>query len=292
MLIDVGYPYRLRGPSLSQSDDGLMWTSPKQRINQVGRDAANPSSSSLIMMQGVGVSYYSLHNRSAAAGVHGLGVRIPNRYWIAGQYVDATTTFTDDTVDAQDAGTGDFALETLTVNDGYIVASRCPFNAISIDIGTASVGTPVRVLHYSNVAGTGWTALTNYFILTGSGGNYAVTGTTIANEALCVFAAPSDWGLSSSLATGLPNGYYALRVQSTTAPTTAGVADNMSLYHLAFLLEGVADNGTLSQDFGKNRYIPIGTRTASGEWVGEALVALFETANPQNRATVDVIATL
>ena len=279
----VGYPYRLRGPSQSQSDTGIIIPSPSYKLNSVGANIT----SSAVPMNGVGLRSYALQNRSGSTGVAGLGVRIPNRYWIGGKYTDATTTYADDTTDAQDAGTADFVLETTTNNDGCIVAARCPFNAISIDVGTASAGgTPVRVLHYSNAAGTGWTALTNYLILTGAGANLSATGTTIANEALVVFAPPSDWGVVTALSTDLPAGYYALRIQATTAPSmTAGVADNLSIYYFPILLEGLADNQIASGS--SHGYQMLASSTPQGELVGEGLFALFETANPQNLVTVD-----
>ena len=275
-LVEVSYPYRFRGPSAVTADQVQMWPVPTYKTDL--RPGSGPPSTGQ-SVQGLALGYFSMHARTAASAVMGLGVRIPNQYWIAGQWTDATPTFADDTVDAQSTTAADFPLEVLlTNNDGYVVASRVPFNVVSLDIGTADTGTVVRAARYSNSAGTGWTNIVNPYVLTGAATNFVATATTAANEALVVFDVPVDWGKTAvGGLSGIPVGYYALNVRATTAPTTAAVDDSLMIARAYFLTEGIGDNGTLSQDFG--------AKDVMMEPVGDALFALFDTVNDGNRAT-------
>jgi hypothetical protein len=274
--LDKGQPWILRGTH-QQTNNGLLWQPPSYKSWPAGGGAAVTHYG-----PGLGVGYFALHNRSASPGVHGIGVRIPNELWKFGQWTDATTTYVDDTADAQNTTDADVDLETTTNNDGYVVLSRVPFNAISLNIATASSGgTAARAIRFSNLAGTGWqTAESNTFIAPKTGGDYA-TG-----ESVVAFATPIDWGKSSSLATDLPDGYYAANVRATTAPSsTAGVAASVEIFHMYFLTEGLSDNATLLEEF-TGREMTI--LEHEGRMYGDALVALFETANDQNRATIQV----
>lgn len=298
-VVEVSHPYRLVGPGNNQSatDLGLIWQPPSYRASSRVQGAASVANATL-RVPGFALGGYSIQNRSGSTGVVGLGVRIPNTLWRAGQWTEATTTYTDDTTDAQDVGAADFALETTTDNDGHIVFSQVPFNAISYDIGTASVAGlgMAHDLAYSDEEGDGWVTLTNPFI--NSFGTVAVplTGTTIANEALVVFDVPSRWGRTTpagaaTLATSALVGYYGFRVRATDAPDTAAVADSLSLYRLYFLREGVADNGVVESDFGAKDFVMAWDHlpgAISGELYGDALVALFETADPGNRVYMTV----
>jgi len=228
--------------------------------------------------EGFGLGYFTAQNRSGGTVVFGIGGRIANNLWRAGQWVDGTATYTDDATDAQDAGATDFPLETTTVNDGFIVLSRVPFNCISIDVGTTSVhaGGVARVARHSNAAGTGWTDLTtaDMFISTSAAAAY-----TAGTESLWVFAKPVPdlvWGRTSGIAS-IPDGYYAINVRATdAAETTAGVADTIGVYDLGFLIENVTDNSNVTWDGAGNEMWFPGT---------DGLVAMFGTANSGNRVT-------
>lgn len=230
-LVSGGLSVRLRGTN-QQTNTGLIFT-PGQYSGSDG---------TLFNLEGIAVAYASLHNRSGTDNIFvGLGGRIPNRLWRAGQWVDATTTYTDDTTDAQDAGASDFALETTTNSDGFVILSRVPFNAISINVGTASVDAtdPVRAVRYSSSAGTGWTDMTtaDLHIFDGAATEMA------AGENLIVFNKPLDWGRTASLVSTIEDGYYALNVRATTAPdTTAALATAIELWDIHFLFEGLDDN--------------------------------------------------
>ena len=276
--VDVGYPYKLRGTN-QQTDTGILYRTPSHKTYSIGGVTAVDTA----YTPGMALGYFSLHNRSAATVVAGIGVRVPNYLWTFGQWTDATTTYTNDTTDAQDAGDDDVALETTTNSDGFVILSRVPFNAVSFDVTTASLGgTAVRAVRFANAAGTGWqTAESNLLIHNVSSGDYA-TG-----ENLIVFFPPVDWGKSSGLATGIGNGYYAMNVRATTAPsTTAGLARAVEIFRLYLGTEGVADNATLQEEFSGREFRMIDTLDQG--LVGDALVALFGTANDQNRVSAQV----
>jgi hypothetical protein len=220
------------------------------------------------------IAYASLQNRSGSTAAVGLGVRIPTTLWKAGQWVHATTTYTDDTVDFQDAGTGDAALETTTNGDGCLFSSSRLFNAIAISVTTASTGSPVRVLEYSTGTST-WTSLTNFISFAGSSANYS--GSEAEN--LVWFIPPVDWAvMASGHGTGVTVGHYGLRIRATTAPTVAGVASMASVHRIYWSLEGLADNNVYE--------MPLGGMYAPMEVDAAHLVAAFSVANIQNRATV------
>lgn len=231
--VTAGLHTRFRGTN-QQTDTGLLWAAPtfldhNRLANRV---------------PGAAVAAFSIQNRSGQTAAVGFGARIPNHLWIAGQWDDTggATQYTDDTADAQSTATGDFALETTTNNDGYVVASQVPFNAVTINVTTASVDavSVARAARYSNTAGTGWTSLANVYVQDSSATNYA-TG-----EALLVFAPPLDWGKITANTGDIPNGYYAINVRATDAPgTTAGVAAAIELWNIFYIKESVTDNTTL-----------------------------------------------
>lgn len=227
---------RLRGTN-QQTDAGLLW------CNGSWRD----HNGQYLKFEGVSCAGFSIQNNSGSATVVGFGYRIPNRLWIAGQWdaSEAATEFVDDTAAAQDTTAGDFALETTTNNDGYVVASRVPFNAVSINVTTASVDAtdPVRAVRYSNTAGSGWTAITIGDLVVSDG--ISAAGEYAAGENLLVFSRPLTWGRTAALS-NIPSGYYAINVQATTAPdTTAALAGSLELWNFPYLKKAVADGSTL-----------------------------------------------
>lgn len=284
--VEVAYPFRLRGAGNSQNDIGLIWQPPSYRATSRG---ANPNSSSTLRIPGLGVGSFSMQNRSGSTAVLGLGVRIPNHMWVAGQWTNAAgTPYAADTTDAQSDGGADFALETTTANDGFVVASQVPFNAISVDVSTASVGSPVRAVRYTDPEGDAWIDFANLLIQDGASTNLSVSGTTDANEYVIVWQVPTNWGrVQAAGLSGIPRDLYAINVRATTAPTTAAVADSLSIYRLYFTTEGITDNSILTQDFGAKDF-EMARNPSTGELYGDALVALFGTANNQNLVNVQV----
>lgn len=260
--LDFGTAVRLRGTN-QQTTTGLMpspWPS-----YRVGGDT--------VRLEGCSLGYVALQNRSGSAGVVGFGGRLPNRLWRAG-FWSQDNGYTDDTVDAQDTGASDFAMEALgAANSGFVVISPVKFNAISINVGTASVGGgAVRDVAHTNADGSDWTTLSNLFIQDGASSQYA------AGENLIVFPEPAQWGqVQAGGLSGIPAGYYALRVRSTTVPvTTAGQATAIEVWNLSVLTEAVADNGVYE-------WAP--TKGEARFPYADGFGVLFETASPGNRVT-------
>lgn len=270
--INSAYPYLIRGTH-QQTNTALLYRTPS-----ISTSGGN--------LPGLALGMFSLHNRSAATCAVGIGVRIPNAFWKAGQWTDATTTYVDDTTAAQDTTTNDFPMETAaTADDGHVILSRVPFNAVSYNISTASVkGTTVaRAVRFSDSTGAAWgTAPTNLFAQTGLSDDMA-TG-----ENIVVFAPPLDWGKSTTaLGTGILAGYYAMNMRATDAPdTTAALAKAIEIYHLYFPTEGLADNGTFVEQFAMGEMM-MAQDGVEGLY-GDALVAFFGTLNAQNRVSAQV----
>lgn len=227
----------LRAAGDQQTDNGLLWL-PSNRANPRG---------------GVGIGGWEVHNRAGGAANVGIGVRIANSAWVAGSYTHAGTLYADDTVDAQDTGADDFALETLTDNDGFIVACKYPFNALSIDVSTAGAGTvtSVRDMAYSSgTTSSTWTTLTttNAFV--------APINVFTAVSTPVIWVPPSDWTpviAGAAPFNTIPAGYYAVRLRATTANAGVGpvaaLAKAIEVWRLYDLTEGLADNGTMTKNY-------------------------------------------
>ena len=222
--------------------------------------------------------WFQLTNLSGGALSMGAGVRFPLTWWRAGQWVNATPLFTDDTTDAQDVGADDFPLETTTANDGFVVVADRPFNLLCLLVGVAStVGTPVRVVKLSN--GSGWgTALTGADLYQGP----ITSAHWTTGEHLIWWDISPDWVVTTGHANegGLPVGKYAALIQSTTPPTTtAGAATSLSVHHLPFAQKAVADGGIFTLG-PSDKGLSLGS--------GEGISVAFTVADPQNSIRASV----
>ena len=275
-LIQANQIVRLRGTDNQQNNTGLLYRVPTHQVSNLGfgevsaaltRGAGGGTGEAT--RQGVGLGGFELFNSSGGTITVAIGVRIPNILWKAGQWDDdATTPYTDDTTDAQDAGANDFALETTTNNDGIVIHSDVPFNLVSYDVGTAG-DAATRAARYSNTAGTGWTNVGTNILLD----TFESTG-----ERIHFFHTPPDWGrITGTGLSGIPSNRYALNLRATTAPAaTVALADSLSVYRMYFINEALANNASYS-------WWPGGTEGAMIP--GDALVAYFGTADNLNAVT-------
>lgn len=212
---------------------------------------------------------FSIHNRSGGAAVVGIGGRLPQSLWTAGQII-AAGNYTDDVTDAQDSDANDFALTTTTNNDGFGIFCQVPWNIASIIVGTAAAGgSPVWDLAYTKAGGS-WGTITNAYVSP----LFTSTG-----EQLIWFEPPTDWAPSEAgHGTGVPVGSYGIRCRATTAPNaTAGLATNIVLGRMLLTTESVDDNSVLSNIGGVEIALPPQC---------DAICAAISTANAQNRASV------
>lgn len=180
----------------------------------------------------------TLENNSGGAIDVFIGYKHANSMWKAGQWVNATTTFTDDTTDAQSAATGDFPLTTTTVNDGFIIGSNVKFNLIGITVSTAQAGAPVYAYEYWN--GSAYVALA-------AGSIKESPASFTAADQFIIFMPPHDWAKGGS-GTGVDQTRFNIRMRATTAPTTAPIADILWLGTSIAMKEGLANNTKFSID--------------------------------------------
>lgn len=179
---------------------------------------------------------YEINNNSGSDATCGIGYKLLDADWVAGQWDDsAGASYTDDTTDAQDAGSDDFALTTTTNNDGFVVQADRPFSLVGITVSTAEAGSPVYEYSYWN--GTAWTTFTPL----------VEPDFTGAGDTLIVFPEFLDWTALASGDTpvdtdGLTAGNYAIRVRATTAPSTAPLA-TLLWVDVALDLIGVVPTG-------------------------------------------------
>lgn len=273
-ILNKSYPDVLRSTN-QQTTAALLWQPPGITAQSVSSTGVTTS---FISREGIAIRRFELHNRSGGVASVGIGFRLQNRFWVAGQWDDSeAVAYLDDTTDAQDAGASDFALESLVNNDGFVIASPVPFAWVSINVGTAGVdgaASTDRLVRYSNAAGTGWTAL-------GANATYTDIFTSVntvyaagANE--FVWQPPADWGQVVSL-NSIPPGMYALNIRSTDAPdTTAALATTIEVGTM-LVVEAVADNGIYENEL-----------TTYSEAKADGLVAYFSTANAGNRVYCEV----
>lgn len=239
------------------------------------------------------LSEFSVHNRSGSDATVGIGGRIASSLWRFYTWDDseyaAGTVLTDDTTDAQDSGTGDVNLDTVsTNNDGLAIGCNMPFNIASLMISQASTANTVWKVYYSIAsAGTGFsnnfTEITNLYVAP----SFGTTG-----EQLIWFEPPTDWYAVKS-DTAIVNrhgrsdqtvlGYtaprqYMLVVKSTTAPDTArGQMTIATLGRMFFSTAAVATDGILTNIGGSELHLPAGC---------DAVAAAISVAAQQSRVDI------
>lgn len=177
--------------------------------------------------------------------------------WSAGQFVAASTTYSDDTDDAKDAGANDFAMGTTTNNDGFLVGADRKWNCLVVDVGTAynnggtALGTASSKHFYQYWNGSGWTNVTLL--------SPAVDLGLAAQEYAIVFAIPDDWtayedGDVNGVDTRLI-GQYVLRYINGDAPSaSAALATRLYVGTARKSMLLVPDGGT---DVSDNAPIPL-----------------------------------
>lgn len=273
-VINKSYPYILRSTN-QQGATGLLWEPPgyTARIVSPITGAVSEHTS----REGIAIRRFELYNRSGGLADVGIGFRLANRYWVAGQFTDAGV-FAYDTDNAQDVGANDFILGADATNDGFVIAARIPFNWFSINVGTAEVDAGAAVDHavrYSNTAGTGWTAL-------GSGAAYldqfTLTNTVIGTGAReFIWDPPADWGKVTSLG-GIPEGFYAINITAAALGVgdTAALATSVEIGTMR-VAEDIVNNGMYAYELAN--FV---------EPMADAIVAYFSTASAANRVYAEV----
>lgn len=221
-----------------------------------------------------------LLNASSSSSTLGLAKLVPDSQWIAGQWTNSTTTVVDNTANAQSAAVDTFNLFTTTASSGFVVQCADPFDLLSVDVTTATVGgTPAFQNSFWGVpllgtGTTGWQAVTGDTEPT-----YTSTGEKIVNLPIpinhMVALAATDF-------TGARANWYAVRVRATTAPSTSGgKAARLYVGKKLYQQSGVASNGAVNPN-------PTGYPGARVIRGGVALGAFFSTAHSANQMYLEI----
>jgi len=144
---------------------------------------------------------------------------IEDAFWFAGQYVESTGVYADDTTNAQSADTADFEIATAVDDGGFYVSGSKRYSKIVLKTAAQMAGSPVA--EYAYYDGSAWQTFTPGTV---------PTWTAAAGDRAIEYEIPTDWAIwegdDSVDSTGddVPGGMtgaYIIRVRFTTAPTAA-----------------------------------------------------------------------
>ena len=254
----------------------LLDTTGVMPFTNIAKDKVLTAPSSPIK-ESIMVGRVEIGNSSGADASAGWGFQPADASWKAGQVsfdgTDTMDSYTEDTTDAQDAGTGDFALTTTTNDDGFAVQAATPFNVIGVTVSQAAAGgSPAYEYYYWN--GSIWATLNvlSAFDPSGTGDKYVT------------FLAPHDWAAFTAtdepVATyGFTAGLYGVAVIAATAPSsTAALATKIWPVRLLDYIETVGDGQSVVR-----RYDHGMAKIPSGS----SLVPYCSTADNANWITID-----
>ena len=171
-------------------------------------------------------------NGSAAPMDIGIGHSLPDPNW---QLLVTANAVQTDQSDSIQAGTATSVLGTVN-NDMFIVQAKDQFGLLSFNVSQAETGSPVYTYSYYN--GSTYSTLTVINSV-----SYSATG-----RQCLVFAPPTDWAVNA-------DGYYAVRVQATTAPSQAVQIDALKVCELLAFREEVLPKGQLAINFETGRQL-------------------------------------
>lgn len=157
--------------------------------------------------------------------------------WYAGQYTAIGTVFTDDTTDAQDAGTDDFQVCSTNNGDGCFIACDVAFNKVIFRGCQQAAGSPASI-SYQYWNGTAWASptVTTTPNWTAAEGDKALEFSIPLDADGVLSWEPYDQSTSVFLANK-----YVLRITFGTAPSGAFSADYIDVYHTQYLTQIMQD---------------------------------------------------
>lgn len=167
-----------------------------------------------------------VHNRSGGALDLGILRKLAPESWSFYKIAASTTDLTD----SIQAGDSIDIFE--STNHGFIVSSEKIFHLAGLTVSVGEAGSPVYTFSYWN--GSTWSSLPTI----------NVPSAYDAGTVLHVWSAPIDW-VKGSDEVGVSDAQYAIRVLSTTAPSSAVTIDEAWAAIFIAFQEGVADNGYL-----------------------------------------------
>jgi hypothetical protein len=228
------------------------------------KDLVTPDTGKQLVYMGA-----TINNRSGGTLTVGVGAKLPNEIWKAGQLVvSSTPDYVDFTTAAQNTTTNDCTLfGTGAADDGFLIQAKKKFGLVILDVTTAEVGSPVYTYEYWNGA---WTTLTTI----------EVPSAYTAAEHVIAFSAPEDWITNTGTAistNGLTADYYSIKVVATTSPSTTPLARQIWVAELLEFIEGLTDNSQYN-------FYPEGD-TGTELFGGSAIIPYFSTAHANNAAS-------
>lgn len=142
-----------------------------------------------------------------------------NDEWAAGQYVDSSLTYTDDTTDAQSTTSADFPLADSSISsNGFWVACDFTFNTVVFGNAEQFTGSPVASYQYYKGSST-WGSMTL---------EQTPSWTAATGDKTLEFTYPTDWeewdGTEDSMANR-----FVIRIRFTTAPTNTPTCDTLAV---------------------------------------------------------------
>lgn len=154
--------------------------------------------------------------------------------WYAGQYTASGTVYTDDTTDAQDAGTDDYQIVSTTNGDGCFIACTQTFNKVVFKGATQAAGSPASIT-YAYWNGSAWTTV-GTLVTTPDWTAAAGDRTLEFNIPLSAAGALLWEPYGESTAAYLSN-LYVIRIVFGTAPSGAVSCDYLELSHTQYLTQ-------------------------------------------------------
>lgn len=186
-------------------------------------------------------------NNSGSAIDLGCAWKLPDARWTYWALDDsATPDATEDTTDAQDAGTGDIVLFTTTNNDGHMLCSEDIFSGIGYTVSQDDATNGTYVLSYYN--GTDFSSTVTAI--------QAVSDWTVG-EQIITFPPPLDWAVGSTTAVGGPadDDQYCMRVRATTAPSQQTEGTIAWLLRFEKYRQSISDNAGFSYSWDPALYV-------------------------------------
>ena len=213
-ISDVIKFYSNYSGSFVEIDDTFTWTGSGE-IRFAALDAQ------IICVDSTGTNYPAVIYYDSAMAISTYDEKdvreIEDAFWFAGQYDDSETLYTDDTTDAQDAGTADFIVASATDDDGFYISGSKIFSKIELKTTAQMAGSPVA--EYAYWDGSAWQTFTPGTV---------PTWDAAAGDRVIEYDLPTAWSIwlgddsvdsAGDTVPGGMTGAYIVRVRFTTHPT-------------------------------------------------------------------------
>ena len=262
----------VRGAANIGTDDGLVYLPPGFAVAGISSEIASPTRLQTrqdTQRMSPEVDGFWLQNNSSGADlIGGVGLRIANRHWNAGQWDDSGATailqYIEDTTDAQDRDSvDDFSWLCAADDDGFAIGSEIPWGWLTMDIDTENSANAATLFEYWDQSGA-WalpaaTSVKMSELIVSAG----KTGT---GETTYVWDPAQDWGKSGETYAGsvlaspnsaMPTGMYWARFRIDGADVSAGnITASAIEIGIHSLVENIDDESTASRGPNLNLYSP------------------------------------